>query len=101
MVRPSGDHAGLISAAGSAVRRRRTPEAKDLTHTLVLSWFSPFAVNATKAPSGDNAGSASVPRKEVTGTARFRAAAPDRIIPCSGATVNTKIPENTRTARNA
>src|SRR5688572_7012895 len=49
---PSGAHVGAVSTTFSArVRRRGVPPGRSITHTL------PSAVNATRLPSGDSAGS--------------------------------------------
>src|ERR1035437_3485362 len=68
--RPSGDHAGYPSKAGSLVRRNAVTFPTILTYISKFSPLSPSQANATCVPSGENAGVISLPGYVVSGTTR-------------------------------
>src|SRR4029453_14060890 len=68
--RPSGDHVGLASSAGSLVSRRTSDDPTSVTYTSQLSCFAPFQENATCSPSGENVGYNSDPVSEESDTGR-------------------------------
>src|ERR1041385_9251518 len=67
---PSGDQHGLPSETALAVTRRGSPPPTALVYTLKTPAFSPSQTNATRVPSGENAGSYWPPGNVVKGEER-------------------------------